>query len=74
MIYLLSTIVVLALFGGAVTIIWSTLSEHADAIVAALAGKSLRSASVAAPLRSVRVSVRQPLCRPVVYRPLRAAA
>lgn len=74
MIYLVSMIVVLALGVGAMAVIWSTLSEHADAVVAALAGQSIRAAAVTPHVRSVRVSIRPAVRRQFVPQPIRAAA
>lgn len=74
MIFLVSTIGVLMLVIGALGVIWSTLSEHGDAIVAALAGSRQGVAVNAAASRSVRVSIRPAARRPSVAQPLRAAA
>lgn len=74
MVYLGSAIVVLALMAGAIGIIWSTLNRHAESIVAALAGRSIRAAAFEPMPRVVRVSVRPSVRRSMPSRPLRAAA
>lgn len=78
MIYLVSMLVVLALLGGAIAVIGATLRDHADAIVAALAGRSIRAEAIALPASRVRVTVKMPLRRPLQslgsLQPLRAAA
>lgn len=73
MINLLTALAVLAIFGGALAVIGATLRDHADAIVAALAGRSVKATPVAATPR-VRVIVRMPSRLPQSARPLRAAA
>jgi hypothetical protein len=74
MIYFLSMLTVLMLVAGAVTVIWTTLAGQADAIVAALAGRSIRAGALALPAPRVRVTVRLPSARPLATTPLRAAA
>lgn len=74
MIYLVSMLVVLALLSGAVAVIGVTLRDHADAIVAALAGCSIRAEAIALPAPRVRVTVRTPARRSLALQPLRAAA
>ncbi len=74
MTYLVSMLAVLALAAGALGVIWTTLRDHADAVVAALAGRSIRAQTIALPARHVRVTVRPSVRRPVPFQPLRAAA
>jgi len=73
MINLLTVLTVMTILGGALAVIGATLREHADAIVAALAGRSIKAApAVAAP--RLRVTVRTPTGLPRYALPLRAAA
>jgi hypothetical protein len=74
MIYLVSMLAVLALAGGALGVIWTTLHDQADAVVAALAGRSLRANVNALPARHIRVTIRPSVRRPIAVQPLRAAA
>ena len=74
MIYLVSMLAVMALLSGAITVIGVMLRDNADAVVAALAGRSLRANTITAPPPRVRVIVRTPLRRPLALQPLRAAA
>lgn len=73
MINLLTVLTVMTILGGALAVIGATLRDHADAIVAALAGRSVTAApAVAAP--RVRTVVRMSPRLPVSAHPLRAAA
>ena len=74
MIALVSMLSVLALLAGAVAVIAVTLHDHADAVVAALAGRSIRAAALALPAPRVRVTVRTPSRRQTLVQPMRAAA
>ena len=74
MINLVSMLAVMTLFSGAVIVIAATLRDHADAIIAALAGRSLHAELPVAVAPRVRVTIRTPLARPVPFQPLRAAA
>ncbi len=74
MIYLVSMLVVMALLSGAVVVIGVALRDNADAIVAALAGRSIRAEAIALPAPRVRVTVRTPSRRSLALQPLRAAA
>jgi hypothetical protein len=74
MIYLVSMLVVTALLSGAVAVIGVTLRDNAEAIVAALAGRSIRAEGLALPAPRVRVTIRTPSRRPLALQPLRAAA
>ena len=74
MIYLVSIFAVMLLLGGAIAVIGTTLHSHADAIVAALAGRSIRAGASTLPEWRVRVAVRTPWRRPPPMQPLRAAA
>lgn len=74
MIYLLSMLGVLALLSGTVAIIFFTLRDRTDAIVAALAGRSIRAEAMSLPASRVRAIVKTPVRRPVSVQPLRAAA
>ncbi len=74
MIALVSMLGVVMLMGAAVAIIFVTLRDHADAIVAALAGRSLRAQALVQPAPRVRVTFRTPVRRPASFQPLRAAA
>lgn len=74
MIYLVSMLSVLALLTGTVAIIFVTLRDHAEAIVAALAGRSIRAEAIAPAASQVRVTFRTPARRPLSLQPLRAAA
>lgn len=74
MIYIVSVLGVMALLSGTAAVIFITLRDQADAIVAALAGRSIRAEAMAVPTRRVRVTFRTPMGRPVSLQPLRAAA
>jgi non-ribosomal peptide synthetase component E (peptide arylation enzyme) len=76
MIYLVSMLGVMALLAGALAVIAITLRDHADAVVAALAGRSISAAALVPPVTRVRVTVRTTARRPSSFQslPLRAAA
>lgn len=74
MIYLASILGVLAVMSSAAAVIVVTLRDHADAIVAALAGRSIRAEAILVSAPRVRVTVRTPVRRPASFEPLRAAA
>lgn len=74
MLYLVSMLSVLAAIGSAVAVIFNALCDHADAIVAALAGRSVGAEAIRESAPCVRVSVRTPARRPVLRLHLRAAA
>ncbi len=74
MIYLVSILSVLAVMGGAAAVILVTLRDHADSVVAALAGRSIRAEAMIAPAPRIRVTVRTPGRRRWSCLPLRAAA
>ncbi len=79
MIALVSILGVLALLAGAVAVIAVTLCDHAEAVVAALAGRSIRAEAFALPAPRLRVTVRTPSSRrlPIgsgALEPMRAAA
>ena len=74
MIFLVSMLTVLALLAGAVAVIAVTLGDHADAVVAALAGRSIRAEALTLPAPRVRVTVRTPSRRLLALQPMRAAA
>jgi len=70
---LLTVLAVMMILGGALAVIGATLTAHADAIVAALAGRSLAAVPLATPAR-VRVVVRMAWPAQLPIRQLRAAA
>jgi hypothetical protein len=73
MIYVVSMLTVSALLASAIAVIVATLRGHGDAVVAALAGRSVRAQSLFVPGPRVRVTT----VRPATIRtrsPLRAAA
>jgi len=72
MIYVVSMLAVSALFAAAVSVIFATLWGRTDAVVAALAGRSVLAETVFVPTPRVRVSVRPLIARTLP--PLRAAA
>jgi hypothetical protein len=74
MIYFMSVLIVLALLVGAIAVIWATLREHSDAVMAALAGRSIRARTADLPTRYVRVTVKPSARRLRSFQPLRAAA
>jgi hypothetical protein len=74
MIYLVSMLGVMALLAGALAVIAITLRDHADAVVAALAGRSPIAKTQALPAPRVRVTLRTSSYRPLATMPLRAAA
>jgi hypothetical protein len=74
MIYLVSMLGVMALLAGSLAVIAVMLRDHSDAIVAALAGRSLAAKAHALPAPRVRVTVRKSSYRPLAMPPLRAAA
>ena len=75
MIALVSILGVLALLAGAVAVIAVTLCDHAEAVVAALAGRSIRAEAFALPAPRLRVTVRTPSSRRLTQlQSLRAAA
>ncbi len=74
MIYLVSMLGVAALLISGVAVIFVTLRDHTDAIVAALAGRSMLAEAMTLPTPRVRVTFRTPIRRPVSHQPLRAAA
>lgn len=72
MVAIFSTLVVLALLGGALGVIGLTVRNHWDAIMTALAGPSRPMAATPRPARN---RVRTPAAyRPAAPAPLRAAA
>jgi hypothetical protein len=74
MISIVSMLVVTTLLGGAIAVIAATLRGNADAIVAALAGRSFRAEAPVLPEPRLRLAVRTPLVRTLPMQPLRAAA
>jgi hypothetical protein len=74
MINLVSMLAVMMLLGGAIFAIVETLRGHAEVVVAALAGRSLRAEVLITPAPRVRVTIRTPKGRTIPLQPLRAAA
>jgi hypothetical protein len=74
MINFVSVLVVTTLLGGAVAVIAAALRDHADAIVAALAGRSFRAEVPVSPEPRLRLVVRTPVARKLTMQPLSAAA
>jgi hypothetical protein len=73
MIYVISVLTVSALLASAMAVIVATLHGHGDAVVAALAGRSVRAESLFVPAPRMRVTgVRTATVR--TLQPLRAAA
>ncbi len=72
MIYVISMLAVSALFAVAVGVIFATLQGRTDAVVAALAGRSVLAEAVFVPAPRVRVTVSPQIARKLP--PLRAAA
>ncbi len=74
MIYLVSILGVLAVISASLGVIFVMLRDHAEAIVAALAGRSVRAEALLTPSPRVRITLRTPVRRSVLVQPLRAAA
>ncbi len=74
MIYLVSILGVLAVMSASMAVIFVMLRDHAEAIVAALAGRSVRAEALLTPSPRVRVTLRTSVRRSVLVQPLRAAA
>ena len=73
MIYVVSMLTVSALLASAIAVIIATLRGHGDAVVAALAGRSVRAESLFVPGPRVRITTVRPAAIRTLQ-PLRAAA
>ncbi len=74
MLYVVSMLSVLATISCAIAVIVITLRNHAELVVAALAGRSIAAEAMLQSAPRVRVSFKTTVCHPVLRPQLRAAA
>lgn len=74
MLYVVSMLSVLATVSCAIAVIVITLRDHAEPVVAALAGRSIAAEAMLHSAPGVRISFRTSVRRPVLTPQLRAAA